>query len=249
VKLLVVNANTSDFVTERVAAGARAALRPGDTVEAVTGRFGARVIGTRTELAVAEHATVELLAEHAGGFDAAVIAVSYDCALFAAREMLSIPVVGITEAALLTACMLGGRIGMVVFGPRVLLIYQELVQRYGMSSRVGAWRAIESSAPYAAGDQSEADALTIAAVRELVEREHCEVVVLTGAVMAGVPARLQHAVPVPLLDGVSCAVRMAQLLVDTRAVKPRAGSYASLPARELTGVSEALRARFDGKPR
>jgi allantoin racemase len=245
-KLLVVNANTSDFVTGRVAAGARAALRPGDTLEAVTGRFGARVIATRTELAVAEHATVELLAEHAPGFDAAVIAVSYDCALFAAREMLDIPVVGITEAALLTACMLGGRVGAIVFGPRVLSIYQELVQRYGLAARVGAWRAIESNAPYAAGDQGQVDALTVAAARELVEREHCEVVVLTGAVMAGVPVRLQGEVPVPLLDGVSCAVRMAQLLVDTRATKPRVGSYAALPARELIGVSEALRKRFDG---
>jgi allantoin racemase len=246
-KLLLVNANTSEFVTERVAAGARAAARPGTDLKAVTGRFGARVIATRTELAVAEHATVDLLAEHAPGCDAALIAVSYDCALGAAREMLDIPVVGITEAALLTACMLGGRIGVVVFGARVLPVYQELVQRYGLAARLGGWRAIESNAPYGAGEQAEADALTVAAARELVEREHCEVVVLAGAVMAGAPARLQPQLPVPLLDGVSCGVRMAQLLVDTAAVKPRTGSLAALPAREQLGLSAALQARF-GRP-
>lgn len=245
-KLLLVNGNTSNFVTARVAEGARAALAPGDELKAVTGRFGANVVGTRTELAIAEHATIELLAEHAAGCDAALIAVSYDCALAAGREMLDIPVVGITEAALLTACMLGGRIGCVAFGARVLPVYRELVQRYGLGARVAAWRAVESSAPYAAGDQAGADALALAAANELVEREHCEVVVLTGAVMAGVPLRLQPQVPVPLLDGVSCGVRMARLLVDTRAIKPRTGSLAPLPAREVVGVSDALRKRFDG---
>ncbi len=167
-RLLLANSNTSDFVTSRVAAAARAAASPGTEIVAVTGRFGARVIGTRTELAVAEHATVELLAEHAAGCDAAIIAVSYDVALPAAREMLAIPVVGITEAALLTACMLGGRIGVVLFGARVLPLYQELIARYGLADRVAGWRVVDSAAPYADGDQSEADALTVAAANDLV---------------------------------------------------------------------------------
>ncbi len=62
--------------------------------------------------------------------------------------------------------------------------------------------------------------------------------------MAGVPPRLQARVPVPLLDGVTCAVLQAQLLVTLDAVKPRTGSLAALPARELVGVSAALAARF-----
>jgi allantoin racemase len=246
-RLLLANSNTSDFVTSRVAAAARAAASPGTEIVAVTGRFGARVIGTRTELAVAEHATVELLAEHAAGCDAAIIAVSYDVALPAAREMLAIPVVGITEAALLTACMLGGRIGVVLFGARVLPIYQELIARYGLADRVVGWRVVDSAAPYADGDQSEADALTVAAANDLVQRDQAEVVV-SGAVMAGVPPRLQARVPVPLLEGVTCAVLQAQLLVTLDAVKPRTGSLAALPARELVGVSEALAARFRPAP-
>ena len=150
-RLLIANPNTSEFVTAKVAAAARAAARPGTEIVAATGRFGAHVIGTRTELAIAEHAAVELIAEHAPGCDAVVMAASYDVALAAAREMLAIPVVGITEAALLTACMLGGRIGVVVFGTRVLPVYQELVARHGLTARVAGWRVVDSAAPYAAG--------------------------------------------------------------------------------------------------
>ncbi len=243
-KLLVVNANTSDFVTSRVAEGARAAARAGTEIVAVTGRFGARVIATRTELAIAQHATVELLAQHAAGCDAAVIAVSYDSALQAAREMLAIPVVGITEAALLTACMLGGRIGVIVFGRRVLPLYEELVAGYGLAGRIAGWRALESTPPYAAGDTREADALVIAAAHELIEHARAEVIVLAGAVMAGVPPRLQPSIPVPVLDGVSCAVRQAELLADLGPIKPRCGSLATLPPRELVQVDAALAAMF-----
>lgn len=243
-RLLLLNANTSDFVTQKVAAGARAAARPGTEIVPVTGAWGARVIGTRTELAVAEHATVELLAEHASGCDGVVIAVSYDCGLWAAREMLDIPVVGITEAALLTACMLGTRVGAVVFGRRVLPVYQQVAAGYGLASRIAGWRGVESAAPYGPGAQDEADAIAVAAALDLVERDGCEVVVLTGAVMAGVPARLQPKVPVPLLDGVTCGMHQVQALVDLKAAKPRVGSLAPLPAREQVGVGAALAARF-----
>jgi allantoin racemase len=247
-RLLLVNSNTSDFVTDRVARAAREVASPSTQIVPVTGCFGARVIATRTELAIAQHATIELLAEHASGCDAVVIAVSYDVALWAAREMLCMPVVGITESALLTACMLGTRIGVIVFGRRVLPLYREHVAQIGLSSRIAGWRAIESSAPYDAGDQSEVDAITIAAARDLVDRDGAEVIVLTGAVMAGVPPRLQPQVDVPLLDGVSCGVRQAEALAALAPIKPRVGSLAPLPVREITGTSPAVQSLFHPAP-
>lgn len=243
-RLLLLNANTSTFVTDKVAAQARRWARAGTEIVPATAGFGARIIATRTELAIAEHATIDALAQHAPGCDAVVLAVSYDTALRAAREMLSIPVVGITEAALTSACMLGTRIGVVMFGRRVLPLYQELARLQGLDSRIAAWRALESSAPYGDGDQSAVDEMVVDAACAMVEEAGCEAIVLAGAVMAGVPQRLQARVPVPLLEGVSCAVGHAEALVHLGAPKPTRGSLAPLPARELTGVSPALARRF-----
>jgi len=243
-RLLLLNANTSDFVTTKVAAQARRWARAGTEIVPATASFGARIIATRTELAIAEHATLDALAHHAPGCDAVVLAVSYDTALRAAREMLHIPVVGITEAALFNACLLGTRVGVVMFSRRVLPLYQELARLHGIDSRIAAWRALESTAPYGDGDQSDVDRLVVDACLDMVEREGCEAIVLAGAVMAGVPPRLQAQVPVPLLEGVSCAVAQAEALVHLGAPKATRGSLAALPARELTGVSPALAARF-----
>jgi allantoin racemase len=243
-RLLVVNANTSELVTGKVAAQARLAASAGTEIVPVTGTFGARVIGTRIENAIGEHSTVDLVARYADGCDAVVIAVSYDTGLRAARELLAIPVVGMTEAGLLTACMLGGRIGVISFGRRVLPLYQELVASHGLSSRIAGWRVLESTAPYAQATHDELDREIAAAACDLVERDMAEVVVLTGAVMAGVPARVQPGVPVPVVDCIAAAVRQAELLVQLKLPKPTAGSYAMPPAREMVDVHPAIAARL-----
>ena len=243
-RILVVTANTSDIVTEKVSAAARASASPGTGVTAVTGSFGGRVIGTRAEHAIGEHSTIALVSQHAPGHDAVVIAVSYDTGLRGARELLSVPVVGMTEAGLLTACMLGGRIGVITFGRRVLPLYHELVAGYGLAARIAGWRVLESSAAYARGAHDELDREIVAAACNLVEHDGAETIVLTGAVMAGVPARLQQDVPVPLVDCIACAVRQAELLAHLAHPKPRSGSYAAPADRELVNVDAAIAAQF-----
>jgi allantoin racemase len=247
VRILVLNSNTSDVVTDKVAAAARAAASPGTEIVAVTGTFGGRVIGTRAEHAIGEHSTLALVARHARGCDAGVIGVSYDTGLRAARELLDVPVVGMTEAGLLTACMLGGSIGVVTFGRRVLPLYKELVAGYGLASRIAAWRVLESTAAYGRAAHPELDREIVAAARDLVERDHAEVILLTGAVMAGVPERLQPDLPVPMVDCVVCGVRQAEMLASLRFPKPRAGSYASPGGRELVDVDPAITRAFGPK--
>jgi allantoin racemase len=243
-RILVVNANTSDVVTEKVAAQARASASAGTEIVAVTGTFGARVIGSRAEHAIGAHSALALAAKHAPGCDAVVIAVSYDTGLRAARELLPIPVVGMTEAGLLTACMLGGRIGVITFGRRVLPLYHELVASYGLGARIAGWRTLESAAAYQRGEHDALDRELVAAAKDLVERDSAETVVLTGAVMAGVPARIQKDLPVPLIDCMACAVRQAELLHALGCPKPSAGSYAPPTGRELIAVDDAIAAAF-----
>lgn len=245
-RILIVNSNTSTVVTEKVTAEALATAGPGTEIAAVTGTFGARIIGTRAEHAIAEHSTIALVATHAGNCDAVVIAVSYDTGVRAARELLPIPVIGMTEAGLLTSCMLGGRIGMVTFGRRVLPLYQELVASYGLAPRIAGWRVLESTAAYGRGAHPELDAEIVAAARDVVDRDGAESVVLTGAVMAGVPRRLQPSIPVPVVDCIAAGVRQAELLVRMGLPKPQTGSYAAPAGRELVGVDGAIVRAFAG---
>jgi allantoin racemase len=245
-RLLLINANTSDFVTSKVRAAAEACAAPGTAIEAVTGTFGARVIASRTENAIAEHSAVALGATHGPGKDGVLIAVSYDTGTKALREMLDIPVLGMTEAALHVACLSGGRVGLIVFGARTLGLYRDVIDATGLGGKVAGWRAIDNTAPYAAGDQTEVENLIVATCSDLIAKDGAEAIVLTGAVMAGVPRKLQPRVPVPIFDGITTGVPMLEALVRIAPAKARIGSYSAPSGRDSVGLDAALAARLKG---
>ena len=85
---------------------------------------------------MAAHAALDLLATHADGYDAAVIAMSFDAGVVAARRLVGIPVLGITEAALHTACLLGRRFGMIVAGAVSVPLYLDLIDASGVRGRL-----------------------------------------------------------------------------------------------------------------
>jgi allantoin racemase len=245
-RLLLINGNTTAAITERCAAAARAAARPGTEIAAVGARSGPRVIATRAENALATAVVVELFAEHGRDCDAILIAVSFDTALDAVREAASVPVVGMTEAALHAAALLGGRIGFVGPGERVLAIYRETVARTGLAGRIAGYRAIamrpqDYLEPQAIVDQAVAHAC------DLVGHEGAETVVVAGAALAGMIDEIQARVPVPVVDGIGAGVALAEALVSLRRPKATAGSHSILMRREIVGASPAVAALFSGQ--
>lgn len=241
-RILVMNANTTAFVTETAAAEARRVASAGTDIVTATAEFGAAIIGTRTEAAIAEHAAVVLAARHAPACDAVVIAVSYDTGLKPLREMLAVPVVGMTEAALYTACMLGGRIGLISFGKRAWPMYRELIDSYGVDGRIAGSRVSDNTTAYAPGDYTALDAELVATAHDLIEKDGAETIVVLGAVMAGASRRIESRVPVPVIDGMRAAVPLAESLVRIGARKPTTGSYAAPAGRKTSGLDPALAA-------
>jgi len=246
-KLLLLNPNLTQAVTDVVLQAAQAAARPGTELLAVTGGFGPQVIGSRAENALAAHGVLELVAQHAAACDAVVLAVSLDTGLWACRELLDIPVVGMTEAGLLTAALLAPRFGVLTYGRRLVPVYRELVESHGLLSRLAAVAAVDVTPQQTFSEPQRVLAEVRQAALQLVE-QGAEAVLLAGAAMAAMAPRLQPDVPVPLLDGVVCAVGMAETLVHQAWPKPRSGSVAATGGREVHGVSPALQALFARRP-
>ncbi len=245
-RILLGNPNTTEAITETLASVARSVASPGTEIKAVTAPSGAKVIGTRTEMVIGDYASLQLMAAESADCDAAIIGASIDSALRAVREMLPIPVIGITEAALHTACLLGGRFGLVAISSRSAIVTREMVEGYGLASRLAGIAPVSTTpAEFVANPEAALTSLVDAAVL-LVERDMADVIVMVGAVMAGIPPRIQARVPVPVIEGVTCAVVLAESLIRLGTSKPLGGSYGQLPARELTGVSAPIAKFFGG---
>lgn len=243
-RLLVANANTTEAITARCAEVARAAAAPGTEIIPATPDFGPEVIATRVENAIAAHALLALLARHAGRVDGVLLAVSHDTALEAARQLMPCPVVGMTEAACLAACLVGGRFGLVTFGG--VETYRERIAQHGLAGRCAALFGVETT-PQAVLRNPESAARMIGEAIEEVVRAGADAVVLGGAALAGMAPALQQTARVPLLDGIACGVKWLEGLVALGLPKPRVGSFAAPAGRSSRGLDPALAALLAGQ--
>jgi allantoin racemase len=242
VRLLVINSNTTDSVTARIAAAARAAARPGTLVEAVSAPFGLPLIVSRADWLVAGPATLAALAERRGSYDAAIIACFGDPGLDAAKELAGVPVIGISEAAFHAACMLGRRFGIVSFTAALRPMFEDVLAHHGLASRCAGFRM----GPAFAGDPGlvaeERSALLVDLCRQSVEQDGAEAVILAGGPLAGLAPVIASQVPVPLVDGTVAAVRLAEALVG---LAPPHAAAAPRP-RALTGFGDGLARLYGG---
>lgn len=244
-KILLANPNTSQSVTDRIAQVARASASPGTALVAVTGSAGVPYIATRADAAVAGRTTLELMAEHAGGCDAAIVAAFGDPGLGGCRELLAIPVIGLAEAAMLTACMLGRRFSIVTFSGALGPWYRECVDYNGLASRLASIRCLDGPFDDIARVQDEKEDLLVDLCARAAAEDQAEVIILGGAPLAGLAVRVAGRVPVPLVDGVAAAVRQAETLAALAPRKATVGSFRRPAAKSIVGVSTALTRLFD----
>lgn len=244
-KLLLVNGNRTQAVTDHVVAVARGVAAPGSNIAGVTARFGADIVTAEPENVIAAHAVLDLLAEHHAGFDAAILAISFDSGLFAARDLVPIPVIGMTEAALNAAVAGGGKVGVILFGRASLPLYEAHFARLPVGRAITALRVVEIASVQGYLDTSAQEAAVLTEIASL-QREGIARIVICGAAMAGLAARLQPKTGARLFDGIACAVAEAERLV-------RAGEGVPKPRDPLVrtsavaGVSPAIEALFKAR--
>lgn len=238
-RILVINANTSSEVTRRVELEARRIASADTEVIAVSAEFGPGIIRTRADNTIAAHAALSAYAQHGSDCDAVVLAVSTDTGLSALREVASVPVVGMTEAALYVACMQGGRFGLIVFDLRAQPVFREVVASHGLLSRLAGIHTITMTIEeFQNPDRVKSE--VVAGVEKLVSDYATESVIVTGATMAGVARSLQGIAKAPLIDGISSAVVIAEGLVRLKLPKPTAGSFVKEPSFALKGIDPEL---------
>jgi allantoin racemase len=145
---------------------------------------------------------------------------------------------------MLTACMLCRRFSIVTFATAMEPWFRESVEYNGLISRLASIRCVGGGFRDISTVQDEKQALLIEACREAVERDAADVVILGGAPLAGLAAKVAEFVAVPLVDGVAAAVRQAEVLAGLRPRKATAGTFRKPDAKAITGLPAALERLF-----
>jgi len=241
-RILLINPNISDTVSDLIRAEAQRSASPGTEVEVLTAPFGVAYIETRFEALVGAYAAAQLAAEHCARADAVVVAAFGDPGLTGLRELLPVPVTGMTEAALASAHLLGHRFSIIAISQRIQAWYRETVESYGFGARLASIRALNRPLSSIGGVQEEhAQALKELAERAVAE-DGAEVIILAGAPLAGLARSLHGQLPVPVVDGVSSAVRHAETLAALKPGRAVRGSFAPPPAKPNQGLPSGIAA-------
>jgi allantoin racemase len=234
-RILLINPNTTESVTALVADHARAIAGDAATFVPVTGRFGAHYISSRAAAAIAAHAALDALAAHVACCDAVYLACFGDPGLAALREISPVPVIGMAEASCLEACKRGHRFAIVTGGALWGPMLTEFVAWLGLAERIAAIRTVAPTGDQIARDPEAALAQLAAACTACATEGGADVVILGGAALAGLAARIQPSVPIPVLCSVEVGTRAA--------IAAAAGSnrrIASPPAIDSVGLRPDL---------
>ena len=244
-KLLLVNPNTSSAMTDGMAAAARAVAALGTVVVGRQPSFGPVSIESHFDEVFGAAGVAEQvrLAQREGAgesFDAVVIACFGDPGLDAARELTAAPVLGIAEAAFHAASFVATGFSVVTTLTRTCVIAERLVHRYGFERTC---RGIHGTdIPVLALEACGEDTLAQieAAARSALKHDRSGAIVLGCGGMATLCRTLQQRLGVPVIDGVSAAVKLAEALVALGLKTEKRGDYAPPLPKGWAGWAAAL---------
>lgn len=248
-RLLLLNPNTTVAVTDRLMEAGRKVAASGTELVPITAKRGVPYIATRAEAQIGGAIVLEMLAEEHRQVDAAIIAAFGDPGLLGARELFDIPIVGMAEAAMLAACMLGRRFAIVTFASALGPWYQECVDLHGMTERCAGIRMLEGTFQSISDVQEEKESLLIDLAMRTITETSADVLIFGGAPLSGLAERVRARIPVPVIDQVQAAVKLAEALVALQPRKAVIGSFRRPDAKSTIGLPPALAGRIENDDR
>jgi allantoin racemase len=233
-RIFVINPNTTESMTEHIRRELDSIKRPETELTVVNPEHGPVSIECAYDEALAGPPTLELVRKaNQEGYDAIVIACFSDPALDAAKEISKIPVIGIEEATLHVAAMLGHKFSITtVFSTRVPT--RDLhVRMHGLESRYASALVMDMPVLEMDANPQEAKVRILELARQAVKEQGAEVVILGCAGLAGYAADVERELGIVVLDPTAVAFKMAEAFVELGLMHSKIAHFAQPRLKEI----------------
>ncbi|PXW31104.1 UNVERIFIED_CONTAM: allantoin racemase [Williamsia faeni] len=237
-RICVINPNTTVSMTDQIAKAAHSVAGPDTEIVAITPTMGPASIESHYDEALAVPGVLEaILASERSDrpADAYLLACFGDPGLDAAREIASGPVIGIAEAAMHAASMLGRGFSVVTTLSRTIGRAEELAERYGMAKNCRGYHACEIPVLELESNPRTA-AILVDACRVAADHDRSDAIVLGCAGMADLARTISTDIGLPVIDGVAAGTLLLQSLITLGAQPGRRGELARPLPKIYTGI-------------
>ena len=204
IRILIINPNSSKEMTNDIQRAAETYADGEFTVRTVSTPGAPEFIDYYIDAALAAPGMMQIIRDNYHEYDAFIVACHCDPNLDLLKEFCDKPVIGIGEASMKMASMLGHKFSVISTGSHSIANKEMLIHKYGLDSSAASVRAPEiDAASYNSAD------LFMSAAQAAIEKDAAEVLVLGCAGMAGIDKQIQEKFHVPVLDGIICALMLA----------------------------------------
>lgn len=234
-RILVVNVNTTESITETIAQQARAVAAPGTEIVGLTPYFGAESVEGNFESYLAAIAVMDRVMAYDQPFDAVIQAGYGEHGREGLQELLNVPVVDITEAAASTAMFLGHAYSVVTTLDRTVPLIEDRLKLAGLYQRCASVRASGMAVLELEEDPLAAMEAIVRQAELAIREDKAEVICLGCGGMAGLDEQIRQRTGVPVVDGVTAAVTIAGSLVRLGLSTSKIRTYATPRPKKVIG--------------
>lgn len=234
-RILVVNVNTTASITEAIAQQARSVAAPGTEIVGLTPRFGAESVEGNFESYLAAIAVMDCVMAYDQPFDAVIQAGYGEHGREGLQELLKVPVVDITDAAASLAMFLGHAYSVVTTLDRTVPLIEDRLKLSGLYERCASVRASGLAVLELEEDPRRAVEAIVHQAEIAVREDKAEVICLGCGGMAGLDEQIRQRTGVPVVDGVTAAVTLAQSLVRLGLSTSKVRTYATPRPKKIVG--------------
>jgi len=225
-KILIVNPNTTASMTKKIEIAAKAAARPDTQIVATNSQNGPKSIQGFLDVATCVPGLLEEVKQHTD-VDAIVIACFDDTGLDAVRTLVSVPVLGIGEAAYHAASMIASKFSVITTLSRSVPGLENNLMQYGLAQKCVRVRATNIPVLKIEKGDPETISKIRSEIREAIEHDNAEAIVLGCAGMTDLMADLSEEFGLPVIDGISAGITFAEALVNNGLKTSKIGAYSA----------------------
>lgn len=214
-RILIINPNSSEAITEKIkreAMSAESSLKQDIKIDVITSGNGPSAIESSNDELTAAFYTVEELKKREKNYDAAIIACAADPGIEAAKEALSIPVVGLFEAAVHICNIVGNHFSVIgSCGCEDIAAFKDTVRRYGYENRLASIKYLNTGV-------MGVDGACLSSLKEKImearNKDGANAVILGCAAFAGMGKKLSAECGIYVTDGILESVYMAEMMSE-----------------------------------
>lgn len=209
-RIALLNPNSNAQTTARMLEIARQAAPKGFDFEGFTASAGPPIILDEPALLAAEAGIVDAGEALSGGDYAGLLVCGFgDPGVEALRARVALPVTGLAEAGLQAAAAAAPRFSIVTTTPALEAAIRRRAVALGHGAALVAIRITPGDPAAVMGDAARLDAALAALCAAAIEEDGAGAILVGGGPLAAAALRLAPHVPVPLIDPVSAAARLA----------------------------------------